>query len=628
MDDELEGGMIEGLGPHGRPQRFYVVAITRTPKQHLTLDDNADDSPDPLHDVPLPRKSVEKLFADIGIDLPQIIGEKMEFEEWPSEWKKAATGTFNKIEGMDRLNIRGNGEGHFRWDIRRQRLEEQPENVLPPIQALTKGKAILRLRTMWDFFRKMNPELRMLLLNYDGEFAEDGFASLPDDFFTPWSNKYSTEIVDGGILLKPVAEDEEQMPEDYHDSAQFRNMCMYAGAEVSKPLDIPNWTYVWSNDDEVDAARYALGLGPILSKQASIMPTETRHSALFHKNYTIDGTVDIDDVRNKSNVDGNIAAGITSMLEEYGMSIVPLRGGPKDVLEECFAHFGISDETFTKMAEADSSFYSSASDGVVEDKAFAGAYALMHGDDIEAAIWLQTWDKSRESKAIQFVASDLKEGEPVLESAPYYGGDVSLLTTAIRNALYVRACGSVKDSYRRWLPYLQVWAILNEATHPYSGLVMRIPWDGKAPNMAYITRVNEYLGVQRAFQFDGTKTEVRSLLKKLESSKESREDKHLNNFQFSQPPPWSVVKIAYSSPEAEKVALEAAKKAGITKALTWKNAAIDSFYGARIYPTAEQLFGMYILLRMNDALEIAGGYDSSSSLDSLTLTSLESVMLR
>jgi hypothetical protein len=146
--------------------------------------------------------------------------------------------------------------------------------------------------------------------------------------------------------------------------------------------------------------------------------------------------------------------------------------------------------------------------------------------------------------------------------------------------------------------------------------------------MAYMTRINEYLGVQRAFQFKGSKADVRSLLKKLESSKESREDKHLNNFDFSNEGPWDTRKISYSSEEAEKIALNAAKRAGISKGLVWKNATIDSFYGARIYPTAEQLFGMYILLRMNEATEIAGGYDSASSAESLTLTSLESVMLR
>jgi hypothetical protein len=260
MEDELEGGMIEGIGPHGRPQRFYVVAVTRTPKQQLTLEENGADAPDPLHEVPLPRKSVEKLFADIGVDLPAIIGEKMEFEQWPKEWKKAAATTFNKIEGMDRLNLRGNGEGNFRWDVRRQRLEEQPENTLPPIQALTKAKAILRLRAMWDFFRQMNPELRMLLLNYDGEFAEDGFASLPDDFFMPWTHKYSTTEMDGGILIKPV-EEGEMAPDDYHYGMEFRALCAYAGAEKSEPLDIPDWTTVWSGDDNARCGPVCIGNG-------------------------------------------------------------------------------------------------------------------------------------------------------------------------------------------------------------------------------------------------------------------------------------------------------------------------------------------------------------------------------
>jgi hypothetical protein len=196
--------------------------------------------------------------------------------------------------------------------------------------------------------------------------------------------------------------------------------------------------------------------------------------------YTIDGTVNIDGFRAESNVDGNIAAGITSMLDEYGMTIVPLRGGPKDVLEECFAHFGISDDTFAKMADATSSFYTPVSDSVIDDRSFAGAYALMHGEDIEAAIWLQHWEKCRESKALRFVASNLKKGQEVLNSAPYFGGDDERQTNAIKNALYIRACGSVKESYKRWLPFLQVWAILDQASNPYSGLVVRIPlgWQG------------------------------------------------------------------------------------------------------------------------------------------------------
>ena len=578
---------MEGLGPNGRPMKFYVVAITRTPKMKLEDAQNSSTSPDMLHDVPLPRHAVEDLMKESGLEVSA---------NWPSMWQRAAKKAFDKIEGMDRENLRANGEGYFRWDIRRQRLLEQPENLGSDIEQLTRAKAILRLRTMWDFFRKMDPHLRMILLNYQGDLPEDGFASLPDEKFSPWIHPYSTKDMDGGVLIKPLIESKSM-------SADFRKKCG-PGAQKDLHTSIRNWTTVWTGDEDVDAIRYSLGMGPVLAQQAAILPTETRKSALFDTLYTVDDVVNIDGFRANSNVDGNIVAGITSMLDEYDIRISKLSEVKvsKAKLDVLFEGFGIHSETLSELTNPDSDVFSTLDDDD-KDKAFAGAYVLMHGSDVEGAVWFQSWEKSRESKVLQF------SGTPEVAQA-------------MKNSLYMRAYGT-SESYERWLPFLQVWGLLDLARQPYTGLVARVPFDGKGPNMHSLTASNEYLGLQRCFSLGKSKEAARETLRALQTSKTSRSDRNLSNFDFSSVPPFETMKIQYVSPEADKLALISARRSGITTSVgSWKNADIQSYYAARIFPTAEFFFGFYILLRLTDASEIGGGYASESSADSVGMMTL------
>jgi len=576
--DALEGGLVEGLGPNGRPMKFYVVAISRTPKLKLEDSQNSPTSPDMLHDVPLPRSAVEDLMKESGLEISTT---------WPQMWQRAARKAFDKIDGMDRENLRANGEGYFRWDVRRQRLLEQPENMGSDIEQLTRAKAILRLRTMWDFFRKMDPNLRMILLNYEGDLPEDGFASLPDEKFSPWGHPYTTKDMDGGVFVKPIIESKSV-------SADFRKKCG-PGAQKDLHTFIRNWTTVWTGDEDVDAIRYLLGLGPVLAQQAAILPTETRRSALFNTVYTTDEVVNIDGFRANSNVDGNIVAGISSMLDEYDIRIAKLSDVTVSAakLESLFEGFGIHTETLENMTKKNSDFYSVLDDDD-KDKAFAGAYVLMHGSDVEGAIWFQSWEKSRESKVLKF------SGTTEVEQA-------------MKNSLYMRAYGTT-ESFERWLPFLQVWGLLDLATQPYTGLVARIPSDGKGPNMQSLTSSNEYLGLQRCFSLGNSKSSAREILKSLGTSKTSRSERNLSNFDFASDPPFDAVKIQYVSPEADKLALISARRSGITSSVgSWKNAEVQTYYAARIFPTAEFFFGFYILLRLTDASEIGGGYVSDSS---------------
>lgn len=580
--DSLEGGLVEGLGPNGRPMKFYVVAITRTPKMKLEDRQNSHESPDMLHDVPLPRQAVEDLMKESGLEVSTT---------WPQMWQRAAKKAFDKIDGMDRDNLRANGEGYFRWDIRRQRLLEQPENLGSDIEQLTRAKAILRLRTMWDFFRKMDPHLRMILLNYEGDLPEDGFASLPDEKFAPWTHPYTTKDADGGVLLKPVFETS-------YPSAEFRKKCG-PGAQKDLHGSVRNWTTVWTGDEDVDAMRYSLGLGPVLAQQAALLPTETRRSALFDTLYTTDDIVNIDGFRANSNVDGNIRAGIVSMLDDYDIRIVSIAetSVAASKLESLFEGFAVHSQTLADMTDPASDVYSTDDDDD-KDKAFAGAYLLMHGSDVEGAIWFQSWDKCRESKVVEF------SGTPDIAQA-------------MKNSLYMRAYGT-SEAYERWLPFLQVWGLLDLARKPYTGLIARVPFDGKGPNMHSLTASNEYLGLQRCFSLGHSKMAARETLKALQTSKTSRSERNLSNFDFASAPPFETLKIAYVSPEADKLALVSARRAGITTSVgSWKNADIQAYYAARIFPTAEFFFGMYILLRLTDASEIGGGYASDSSFGSV-----------
>jgi hypothetical protein len=450
---------------------------------------------------------------------------------------------------------------------------------------------------MWDFFRKMDPHLRMILLNYEGDLPEDGFASLPDNKFAPWSHPYTTKDMDGGVLLKPILEQQS------YTSAAFRARCG-PGAQKDLHTSVRNWTTVWTGDEDVDATRYALGLGPVLAQQAAILPTETRKSALFETLYTVDDIVNIDGFRAQSNVDGDIAAGIASMLDEYNIRIVKLEDVHVEPskLDALFEGFGVHSETLTNLTNPGSDVYSTDDDDD-KDRAFVGAYVLMHGDDVEGAVWFQSWEKCRESKVLQMSGT-------------------ADIVQAMKNSLYMRAYGS-SESYERWLPFLQVLALLDLARQPFTGLIARVPLDGKGPNMHSLTASNEYLGLQRCFSLGNSKLEAREKLKSLQASKTSRSDRSLSNFDFSSAPPFEAQKIQYLSPEADKLALVSARRAGITTSVgSWKTADIQSYYAARIFPTAEFFFGMYILLRMTDASEIGGGYGSDSSFESVGMMTL------
>jgi hypothetical protein len=238
--EDLEGGAKESLGPHGRPQRFYVVGVARTQRVLLTDSpaSNSQGAPDPMTHIPLPRQAVERLFTDCLLDVVDILKASPAMRphahedaaaydtrllevEWPRVWRAAAVGgedgggAFREFHGMDRSNARNNGYGVFRWDVRRQRLEEQQEVRLDPVDAISRVAAATRLRGLWDSMRELDPTLARILFpalfeqpSVGEQLPEDGYATLPDVAFEPALRQgfTLTTNVDGSVTLYPHVE--------------------------------------------------------------------------------------------------------------------------------------------------------------------------------------------------------------------------------------------------------------------------------------------------------------------------------------------------------------------------------------------------------------------------------------
>jgi hypothetical protein len=318
MDSELEGGASEGLGPHGKPQRFYVIGTARTPKLHVDAQNNSEDFADVLHDVPMPRNAVEQIFVDAAINLDDILMQHFPLEpnesaadhklrahgEWKKLWRNRAVGDhglFIEHNGLERTNLRGNGSGDFRWDVRRQKLEETPDQHGHPVDMLTRGKALQRLRTLWNFFTHLNSDLRSFLLPNLNEFEEIGFATLQDDQFVPqnWNGEPFHVVSHGNTLTLSRITDlvgihtglgaHVHVPAAYVNDNFVNGIPQEVGADAHHAdfAGGAKWRQatmeVFSSEENVTKFRYEFGRGPkpdLDNVQASVLPTETEQFRL------------------------------------------------------------------------------------------------------------------------------------------------------------------------------------------------------------------------------------------------------------------------------------------------------------------------------------------------------------
>lgn len=313
MESELEGGAAEGLGPHGKPQRFYVIGSARTLKQRVEDQDNNFDFPDVLHDVPMPRSAVEQIFVDAAINLDEILmqhfpanpGESAADHkhrahvEWKKLWRNRAVGEhglFIEHTGLERSNQRGNGSGYFRWDVRRQKLEETPDVHGHPVDMLSRGKAIQRLRTVWNFLGELNSDLRSFLLPKIHDFHEISFATLPDDSFLPneWKNNFHVTL-NGDTLSLTKGHGQQQgihtgLVPHVHEQYAYITEAFEEGIAQEIGADAHHADFLggekWkeatlsllSSDVNATRFRYEFGRGPkpdLANGQASVYPTES-----------------------------------------------------------------------------------------------------------------------------------------------------------------------------------------------------------------------------------------------------------------------------------------------------------------------------------------------------------------
>jgi hypothetical protein len=334
----LEGGAAEALGANGKPQRFYVVGAARSARKLLI--DNNSDSPDVMHEIPLERSVVERIFVDAGqtltetfsLHLPSLQGEsaadhrKRVSESWKKLWSSAASEAYKERQGLGRDNLRGNGEAVFRWDVRRQRLEDAHDLHLSDVDALSRTKAVQRLRVIWQWLCKLPEQFKSAAFS-DIKFEEDGFAVLNDDSFAidTWNIKFLAENVDGKILLSvdTTSENKTGLIQHVLKVPEYATEEFLSSIQETRGLDDrhpkPPKDFAGSKEwkDAVLSVladlkadqiyRFEFGRGPIpdiKNGQVSFMPTESRqannHAGFGNKYSFANERVELGDAHVKS----------------------------------------------------------------------------------------------------------------------------------------------------------------------------------------------------------------------------------------------------------------------------------------------------------------------------------------
>jgi hypothetical protein len=170
-----------------KSRKFYVIGAARSARVELSMEENENI----MDDIPLQRSAVEQIFINSGQTLGETFSHHMPKhsnetfaafrhrveESWKELWREEALNSYKETHGFD--DERMKGSGIFRWDVRRQKLEDVRENTLGPIESLTKFKALQRLKIIWNWIDKLPKNIRDLIPNYE----KDGYATLSDEDF-------------------------------------------------------------------------------------------------------------------------------------------------------------------------------------------------------------------------------------------------------------------------------------------------------------------------------------------------------------------------------------------------------------------------------------------------------------
>lgn len=726
MDSELEGGHSEGVGPHGKPLRFYVIGTAKTPKRRLEAEENGDETPDVLHDIPMPRTAVEQVFVDAGTSFDEVLthifppnaGEDEDeyreraHGEWKNFWRERAVGKhgiFSESQGLDRSNLRGNGAGEFRWDVRRQRLEEMQEHHLNPVDSLTRSRAIQRLRTVWKFLNEMNSDLRVLMLPHLPEVLhEDGFATFEDDQFLPqnWQSLAQVESEDGFVTVRAGASHgiptglhhNPHVPHAYVSQEFVTSIHQEPGADAYSADFVggESWKIttldVMSSDEEVTRFRYEFGRGPkpdLLNGQASVLPTESAKFSLpvfsdaKHYQFSQAGRVELGNLHsiahqawNQFKSDEAIYRGfrdgsshVSQNIQELQKIVKALGTEPRSIwgrsiqglfisrglvavelsklvvdqdhddlkadLKACLDGFSVTEDTLDAMLDASSSLYDESQEDD-EARAFVNLYVLIDKEHrVHGLVWCQNWELTREGSVLKVRANRLYEGDEItLDSQPWLEGEeakFNRIDEGMQHSLYIRAAGSREPQNRRLMFMLQLYALSELADRDFMGAIARLPRaseEGFAPNFASLADIVQTLGFQRAVSTAGVanfpdaqnEAEAKDLVEAAISSNEGSDAitysaEALGVFEF----------LKNESTDALfgpfMIALSKVQQAGYEEALNrskdffrplqpslkkWNHWAdkpekmqeyLRSYYSARVYPTASQMMGSYVVIR-------------------------------
>jgi hypothetical protein len=170
-------------------------------------------------------------------------------------------------------------------------------------------------------------------------------------------------------------------------------------------------------------------------------------------------------------------------------------------LLECYENCGVSEQTIEAMLNPSSLFYEKNPE-TGEMHEFVSNYVIVKLSSVEksrkksvcAAIWTKNWNDSKESFVFNVVAN--AQGNFTF---PYDTADAKEIRKKMRYSLYMRASGYTKESSdeikAQLYPMLKFLSIAEASRYPFYGIISRLPH----LDMLMLRKECQTFGLQRTF---------------------------------------------------------------------------------------------------------------------------------
>lgn len=629
MDSEdFEGGSEDS----NKGRKFYVIGAARSARIELSSHENED----LMEDIPLQRSAVEQIFIKSGQTLGETFSHHMPKNEhetfsayrqrvetsWKELWKEEALNSYKETHGFD--DERAKGSGIFRWDVRRQKLEDLRENTFCPIESLTRFRALQRLKIIWDWIGSLPKNIRDLVPFYE----KDGYATLSDDsfIFKHWSQEKKINVPN---YIHKYLKETNDFPEDFQTNDIWKDAIISMFSKFKS--------------DQQFRLKYSNISPDVFKGQVSFEPTESK---ITNKNFKLGDFIYKNNRYEVTNQDklyeyfksfqedssglkpikfqkyldipktifGKSFQGLLLSKGFIALPLQQLSNINEKHLKDCLEGFDVTEETLKQLLDPKSEVYEEIQSDTENERAFNSIFAVVDDKEtLEAVVWCQKWECANESKVFSIKPNPMSH----IFFNKLTEKDCEKIEDGMTKSLYIRASGSRRAKNRRLCFALQAFCIAENSDGNFKGIISRVPRTTLnnlfAPNFATLSDTVQILGLQRSFGVKflpglsdaKTETEKRSIVANaIKGSKPVTFSLDcLKTFDFSLTPPWEIQLKPESYKESKNILnlfSESMKPKDYHESLADSNvfqSKLKVFFAARIFPNAPQMMQAYVVLK-------------------------------